>query len=385
MRASDRADRGTIPASVMITVTHRCQLNCEHCYQARHESDDLSTEEMLALFDELQALGTLNLTFTGGEALLRKDLFFLIAEARKRSFAVTILSNGGPITPAVAQKLRDLRVMAVEISIHGSHAATHDGFVGRQGSFERAVRAVGLLDDLGVPVLVKSNVVRCNAGEIFALEGLFAARPRVQFLTDVLLHRRDDGVPMTGGRLNSEELKSYAGERALRMTADDLGVARTMLASPPPLEQIEARHPCGAGRSFASIQPNGDVLACVQIPTMPMGNLRQKRFTEMWLDSPPVRALRALTLQKFEECRGCEYRHVCSKCPALSLSEGGKLEGHSKQICEKTKTFWGAIKERLAASPESANAAPSAARVMPLDPGCGIDAPPPRKFSLRVV
>jgi len=385
MRASARAQRSLIPAAVMVTVTHRCQLNCEHCYQARHNSEDLSTEELLALFDELQALGTLNLTFSGGEALLRKDLFELIAEARKRSFAVILLSNGGPITPAVAQKLRDLRVMTVEISIHGSHAATHDGFVGRQGSFDRAVRAVELLDDAGVPVLVKSNVMPCNAEEIFALEHLFAARPRVQFLADVLLHQRDDGMVMSGIGLNSEQKQRYFTERVRQMSDGDVEGLRARLADVPPLEQIEARQPCGAGRSFAAIQPNGDVLACTQIPTMPMGNLREKRFSELWLDSPPVRELRALTLQKFEECRGCEYRHVCSKCPALSLSESGKLEGHSKQICEKTKIMWGAIKARLAASPESDNAAPNAARVMPQAPGCGFDVPPPRKHALRVI
>ncbi len=116
----------------------------------------------------------------------------------------------------------------------------------------------------------------------------------------------------------------------------------------PALEELERRAGCGAGRSFASVQPNGDVLACVQLPTMKMGNLREKRFSEMWLDSPPVRALRALTVQRFAECRGCSYRHVCAKCPALSLSEGGSIDGHSRQICERTKAYWGAIEARLA-------------------------------------
>src|SRR5262249_47306390 len=116
-------------------------------------------------------------------------------------------------------------------------------------------------------------------------------------------------------------------------------------------DALDARQPCGAGRSFASIQPNGDVLACVQLPTMKMGNLREHTFTELWLDSPPVRALRALTLQRFEECRGCAYRHVCAKCPALPLSEGGSIDGHSRQVCERTKAYWGAIEKRLAGTP----------------------------------
>ncbi len=114
IRAVARAERAMIPAVVLLTVTHKCQLACTHCYQAQHESDDLPTKDWIALMDELAQLGTLDLTFTGGEALLRKDLLELIAEARKRSFAITLFSNGGPITPAVARALRDLRVMAVE-------------------------------------------------------------------------------------------------------------------------------------------------------------------------------------------------------------------------------------------------------------------------------
>jgi len=125
----------------------------------------------------------------------------------------------------------------------------------------------------------------------------------------------------------------------------------------------------------------------VQIPTLPLGNLRQKRFSELWLDSPPVRALRALTLQKFAECSGCEYQHVCAKCPALSLNETGKLEGHSLQVCQQTKAFWGAIKKRLAIpegqAPVGPFPRPHLDDVAPSVISCGLDAP--RRLPLRVV
>jgi len=342
-----RARRQLVPASVLLTVTHRCQLACTHCYQAVHDSEDLTFAELVRLFDELAQLGTLELTFTGGEALLRKDLLELIHEARKRAFAVTLFTNGGPVTAAVARRLRELRVMSVEVSLHAVHAATHDAFVGRSGSFERAVRAIELLDDQGLTVLVKSNVVRCNAGEVLQLEQLFASRPRVQFASDVLIHGRDDGAALEEQRATPEQATRYFAERAERSTEEELHAQLARLRKAPPLESYAKDPACGAGRTFASVQPNGDVLPCVHTPGLVMGNLRERSFSEMWLASPAVREMRAVALGRYAECAGCEYRHVCAKCPALSLSASGELTGHSKQVCDRTKAWWGAIKARL--------------------------------------
>jgi radical SAM protein with 4Fe4S-binding SPASM domain len=348
--AFGRARQLLVPVSVLLTVTHRCQLACAHCYQAAHESDDsaVSIAALTALMDELALLGTIDLTFTGGEALLRRDLFELIAEARKRAFAVTLFTNGGPVTPEVARRLRALRVLRVEVSLHGSHAATHDGFAGRAGAFARAVQAVELLDDAGVPVLVKSNVVRSNAAEIEQLASLFAARPRVQFMSDVLLHQRDDGASTLSQRASPEQIEDHFGWKAAASSDDELATLSAQLAAAPPESAYANREPCGAGRSYAVVMPDGAVLACTHLASHPLGNLKEKRFSEIWLSSPAVQALRGLTLERFEECRGCQYRHVCAKCPALSHTESGALTGHSKQVCDRTKAYWGAVERELA-------------------------------------
>ena len=368
-----RARRQLIPASVLLTLTHRCQLSCAHCYQAQHQSDDLSFDELLRLFDELALLGTLELTFTGGEALLRRDCLELVSEARQRGFAVTLFSNGGPITPAVAQRLRELRVMSVEISLHAAHAALHDGLVGRAGAFDRAVRAVELLDDQGLPVVVKSNVLRCNAGEVQRLRALFAERPRVRFLADVLVHARDDGATPGAERASPAQVDAYfAAELAGQTDAEMTALSARLDAAPAGFLE---REPCGAGRTFAAVQPNGDVLPCVHVPALPMGNLRERSFSELWLGSESVRKLRQLTVARFAECAGCEYQHVCARCPALSFSESGQLSGHSRQVCERTKAFWGAVKTRLGRAapadppaPLADRRAPPADRAQPVSP-----------------
>lgn len=363
-----RARRKLIPASVLLTLTHRCQLSCAHCYQARHDSEDLTTAELVQLFDELQLLGTLELTFTGGEALLRKDALELLAQARRRQFALTVFTNGGPITEAVARRLRELRVMSVEVSLHAAHAALHDGFVGRAGAFDRAVRAIELLDDEGVPVLVKSNVLRCNAHEVLALQRLFDHRPRVRFLSDVLVHGRDDGTSLGSQRATPEQVSAYFDAQ---LSGEDAQALAQRLATVP--DGYLQRDACGAGRTFASVQPNGDVLPCVHTPGLVLGNLRRNSFSELWLSAEAARRMRAVTVERFAECAGCEFRHVCAKCPALSLSESGELTGHSKQVCERTKSFWGAVKRKAGltepaaepAGPEAPAAEPARERTAP--------------------
>ena len=348
-RAIARARGSLVPASVLLTVTHKCQLACAHCYQAVHDSEDLSTAELVAAMDELALLGTLDLAFTGGEALLRKDLFELIQAARARAFAITIFTNGGPVTESVARRLRELRVMRVEVSLHGSHASTHDGFVGRAGAFARAVRAIELLDDQGVPVLVKSNVVRSNAAEVLELARLFTARPRVHFLSDVLLHQRDDRGSTLSQQATPGQIDDYFATRAAGASDQELETLRAHLAAPPPQETTDAHEPCGAGRNYAVIMPDGAVLACTHLPDQRLGSLREKSFSEIWLGSPAARELRGLTLERFAECRGCRFRHVCAKCPALSQGESGSLTGHSQQVCNRTKAYWGAVERELQA------------------------------------
>ncbi|MBS2021488.1 MAG: SPASM domain-containing protein, partial [Deltaproteobacteria bacterium] len=226
-----------------------------------------------------------------------------------------------------------------------------DGFVGRNGAFEKAVRAIERLDDAGLTVLVKSNVVRCNAEEIHALKALFAARPRIHFMADVLLHGRDDGASTLSERATPEQIVGYFAQEMNAAPQAEIDALARQLDAVPEHSSYETLRPCGAGRTFASIQPNGDVLSCTHLVSKPLGNLRTERFSALWLSSPETRALRALTVARFEECKGCEFRHVCAKCPALSLHESGRLEGHSRQVCDRTKAFWGAVKTRLGRAP----------------------------------
>ena len=106
-----------IPFKVDWEITYRCNLRCSHCYQTGASGEkELTTEEIYSALDELADLGCLYLTFTGGEILLREDLFDIAKYARKKEFAIRLFTNGTLIDEKVADKIKNLSPLSVEIS-----------------------------------------------------------------------------------------------------------------------------------------------------------------------------------------------------------------------------------------------------------------------------
>lgn len=340
-----RAAETLTPFAAHLTLTHACQLACAHCYQSEHHSEDLSTDEVFRLLAELKQLGTFAVTLSGGDPLLRKDFWEIAAETARLRFHWVVYTNGLKVDAEVAQRLRALGVARVEVSLHGAHAFTHDSFVGRKGAMQKVLDAVEHLLAAGVHTVVKTSVHRGNASELPELKARFTGRPGLEWQHDTTMHQRDDG--------DRSPNRMEATDRQL------LAIARWEAAALQPRPRADASRPlpvfdpakaapCNAGRSSLAIEPTGDVLACVMLPNMILGNVRERPLSAIWLDNPAVAELRALTLASYEHCRGCEFISVCSHCPASSLNESGSLTGHSESVCRKTKTFWTTMRERYA-------------------------------------
>ena len=129
-----RALRTGRPYRVHFVLTHKCNLACEHCYQAEHDSDDLPFDEVVRVLDELADLGVLFLTLGGGEPLARRDFWQIVEAARARQFAVDVYTNGTLIDAEVARRLKQAGIVKVEVSLHGGARETHDRFVRRKGA-----------------------------------------------------------------------------------------------------------------------------------------------------------------------------------------------------------------------------------------------------------
>jgi SynChlorMet cassette radical SAM/SPASM protein ScmE len=160
------------PRSLELAVTNRCNLRCTYCSHFTSAGDvnqDLSTEEWLQFFEELNRCTVMSLTLEGGEPFCRKDLNELIEGIMLNKMRFQILSNGTLITDDTAAFLASSgRCDSVQVSVDGSVPATHDVFRG-QGNFLRAIQGIKNLQKHHVPISVRVTIHRQNVND---LEGI---------------------------------------------------------------------------------------------------------------------------------------------------------------------------------------------------------------------
>lgn len=236
-------------------MTQRCNERCRHCYLTvlpaqRRPDDELTTAEGLALLDQIAALGVLHLSLSGGEFFVRRDWRELAAAAHAHRFVLRIFTNGLAITPTKAAQLAALQPYAVEISLYGADAVTHDAVTQTPGSFVHTCRAFALLADHGVRTVLKTPLMTCNIEQFDALRDLAAALGAI-FRYDLTLTPRRNGDPTP---------LRYA----LRYT-DLVRHYRRTLTGAPALVGAGCRF-CNVGRNALAIAPNGNVYPCLELP-----------------------------------------------------------------------------------------------------------------------
>lgn len=346
-------ERG-VPYRVHAIVTHTCNLSCEHCYQAEHRSEDMSLAELSDAFVQMAAMGTTFLVIGGGEPLARRDIWEILAEAKRLRFAVELYTNGMLIDADAARRLKALGIIRATISIHGAEPVTHDRFVQRPGSLARIEKGVAHLEQAGVPVMVRSNATRENHREIPVLSLRYEGRPLVTYGgAATLLHVRDDGDDTAlAYRLTESEERSLVRREVAGYGRAKLEEALALLGSTAAASP-ESNLPCQAARTYFALHPNGDVTPCTQTGGHVMGNIRQRRLSEIWADSTAATRFREIHLGRFtaesEKCATCRFRGVCARCPALSEQHSGSLTGWNPQTCQSTIVRWTEILDRARA------------------------------------
>ena len=334
-----RTVRQRRPLSVHIDLTYRCNERCVHCYLDHRDYGELTTPEILGVLEDLAAAGTLFLTFSGGEIFLRPDLFEILGAARRLHFDVSVKTNALLVTPERAARLRELGVRRVQISIYSDDPAIHDAVTKVQGSLERSLAAIPLLQAQGLHVKIACPLMTENLSSFRGVLAL-AERLGVPYIFDMTITPMIDGDASTlAHRASGTQLLPILRDPVLRSCRPQPGDA-------PPLPSgvgsavssgIESDAyddlPCSAGHNSCYVSPYGDVYACVQLPVS-AGNLRRERFAEIWSGAPALERVRAVRESQLPVCSACSIRKYCERCPGLAFMEGGDLLGAYERACE---------------------------------------------------
>jgi 12,18-didecarboxysiroheme deacetylase len=322
---------------VVWNVTRACNLKCIHCYaQATYgpAPDELSHAEGLALLQDLKDFGVPVVLFSGGEPLMRPDLFDLIERTVSLGMRAVISTNGTLITPEVAARLQTFGLSYVGISLDGMEP-THDKFRGQPGAFAAAMAGVANCQAVGLKVGLRFTINRLNYQEVPAIFDLVEEHriPRICFYHLVYAGR--------GTRMVEEDL-SHAQTRALV----DLICARTramfdqglkpevltvdnhadgpyiylkLLEEDPQraaevLTLLQMNEGNSSGRGIGCVSWNGEVHADQFWRHHSFGNVRRRPFSEIWTDMSDALMARLKDKKPYVtgRCHDCRWLDVCA-------------------------------------------------------------------------
>ena len=367
--------------SVSWNLTQRCNLHCTHCYMSAFAGADtsreLSTEECRRVIDEIAVANpNVFLILTGGEPLLRKDIFDLAAGSADKGFTVVLGTNGVLLREPQAKQMRQSGIQGASISLDSTDPHKHDTFRHLPGAWRSAVRATEALRGEGLDFSIHTSVTTWNVEEIPAmidLAGELGARV-LNFFFLVRTGRGEDITDITPdqyeqiltylarvqGLGNAEESGSSARPSAFDQPEDPWTVPAGRsggliirakcapffrrilytLDAKSPLLQNYAHGSCPAGKAYCRIMPEGDVTPCPYMPLV-AGNLREHSFVDIWQQAEVFQQLRDLHLGG--RCGDCEFSKICGGCRCRAYASSGDYLAEDPACAYQPGQFGGRV------------------------------------------
>lgn len=318
-----------IPLSVHLDITYRCNERCEHCYLDHEDKGEMSLDEIKGVLDQLAEAGVFFLVISGGEPLLRRDAYEILAYARRLRFNVKLKTNAVMIGEKEAARLRELNIEQIQISVYSHRPEVHDGITLLPGSHKRTIEAIRFLRAQKLKVTVANVLMRQNAGDADAVHALATELGAHYTLDPTITPMMNGDMSVLKMRIEPDVLDQVFHNQKL------VGSVEEFCAPPAAVDDsVLDGVPCSAGHTACYISPYGDVFPCVQFP-LPTGNVRRQRFVDIWQDSPELKEVRGIHARDLPTCSSCTHLGSCTRCPGLAYMEGN-MRGPSTADCEKS-------------------------------------------------
>ncbi len=314
------------PFTLIAEVTHRCALACSYCSNPVGRSNgrrELPLPDWQRVFREAESLGVVQVHLTGGEPLLRSDLFSLVVSARATGLYTNLVTSGIPWTPKRFEQLALAGLEHVQLSVQAPEANRADRIAGRR-AFADKLRVVDEIQATGMALTLNVVLHRDSIDEIDAVIAL-AARLGVRRLE--LAHAQYHGYALKNrdALLPSAEAVERA-RRSVRAARSLLDGTMTITHVLPDYHSVRPRA-CmdGWGRSYIHVSPDGVAAPChaaASIDGLPLESVVDRSLSWLWYESHSFNAFRGTSWMK-EPCRQCAWRDVdfggC-RCQAFALT-----------------------------------------------------------------
>ena len=319
------------PFLISWNITKQCNLKCVHCYidaTGYSNDDETAPEEALRFTDEIAGLAPgAMLILTGGEPLLRPDVYDIASYAASKGLTVVLGTNGTLIDERVIERLISCGVKGVGLSIDSTDAARHDAFRGMEGAWKLTVGAAQLLRRTGLEFQIQFTATLANRHEIPAMTGLAYEMGAIALNIFFLV--------CTGRGQQATDLTPAQYEESLQLIIKTEAEYRDRImvrarCAPHILRLIsaatqEGRMPhgatsgCIAGKGYMRISPTGRVTPCPYIPVEPhTPSMRQRPLKDIWAHDPVFLSLRQP--EHKGRCGQCEFSDLCGGCRAKAYT-----------------------------------------------------------------
>lgn len=349
------------PPVVFWSVTHRCNLNCTHCY-VDQDVEEMPYNEACNIIDQLSEAKNFILIFFGGEALLRNDIFDLMRYATEKNINVALASNGTLINAEKAKKLKEIGVGYVQVSIDGLKDI-HEQIRGK-GTYEKAISAIKHCLNEGLYTCMGTTITKLNVHQFYELVDLAKslkvqkfeivdfvpsgkASLQAHITLDPLQIERfsvivcdtwqkliEEGYPLTlsyknpiFGRILAQRFpkvmiapffKSVFSQEALSYFNFSERLQSGVFSKQSPFSPFITGCECGV--FTVHIKSNGEVTPC-PLNQASLGNVKNQHIQKIWLESPILNQYRGLEFEG--QCGKCNYKSICGGCRAKAFNSTG--------------------------------------------------------------
>jgi radical SAM protein with 4Fe4S-binding SPASM domain len=307
---------------MQLQITNQCNLLCDHCYA---DSDarghrGLQTSQIKGLIDQFVDLGGSKLFITGGEALVRPDLEEIVAYAKQKCLFIYLNTNGFSVTREKAERLVRLGIRAVNISVDGADAKTHDAFRRRRGSFERALNAVDAFKAQDIPVAIQTTLHKDNldqGAEIF----------QISKSKDLANYYIVPMIPQGRAARYTEQIPSYAETYAAMLKVEQARCVKGGTEECPASHDPGPGQRCTAATAQIYVRADGACFPCTSLDydEFRLGRFPDSPLEEIWTrPAGAANEIRSFNHMSIESCRGCSKQPTCkSGCAGNAFSLKG--------------------------------------------------------------
>ena len=337
---SSPPEKGDTVRMIAWEVTRSCNLNCVHCRAAANSGPypgELSTEKCFQLINEIAAMSSPLIILTGGEPLLRPDIFEIASYGTNKGLRMVMATNGTLVNTATAKKMIQSGIKRVSISIDGKDAASHDAFRQENGAFAAAMAGIDAMKEAGMEFQINTTITTANLKQIKDIleltKKLGAAAHHIFLLVPTGRGRNLAEQAITAAEYEETLMwfhqESMSCEIQLKATCAPHYfriLHQNKIKGDEPKKKAggrfhESTRGCLGGITFCFISHIGQVQPCGYLE-LDCGNVQKQSFSEIWENSEVFQNLRDLS-KYGGKCGRCEFIKVCGGCRARAYEATG--------------------------------------------------------------